>query len=80
MPWNLHNRYEDSKVVKGETKPKTDVTINEEKQTVVYKRYYHVFKKGELEGLIVSIPNCRVVDSYYDHANWAVRILKTAEE
>ncbi|KAL4508572.1 hypothetical protein ABPG72_003876 [Tetrahymena utriculariae] len=79
VPWNLQNKYEDEKVVKGEIKPNTDIQINEAKQSVVYKRYYHVFKKGELEELISRIPNCKINDSYYDHANWVVKIEKTSE-
>lgn len=50
--------------------------INEEKKTVVYKRYYHVFIKGEIENLVSQIPNVQLMESYYDHANWVVRIKK----
>ncbi|XP_064637725.1 uncharacterized protein LOC135493960 [Lineus longissimus] len=38
-----------------------------------YHRYYHVFKDGELNGLITKyVPGLNVVDTYYDHANWCV--------
>ncbi|TKR75752.1 hypothetical protein L596_016997 [Steinernema carpocapsae] len=39
---------------------------------VTFYRYYHVFKKGELEQLISSVPNLRIVSSNYDNANWCV--------
>ena len=55
---------------------KKDITINEEKKTVVYKRYYHVFKKGELEDMVMKIPNIEITQSYFDHANWVVIIKK----
>uniref|UniRef100_A0AC35UCU0 Methyltransf_11 domain-containing protein n=1 Tax=Rhabditophanes sp. KR3021 TaxID=114890 RepID=A0AC35UCU0_9BILA len=39
-------------------------------QEVTYYRYYHVFKKGELESLIDEVEGLKVVDSFYDSANW----------
>ncbi|EGR33324.1 hypothetical protein IMG5_056220 [Ichthyophthirius multifiliis] len=78
VPWNLQNKYENEKIISGEEKPNTDIQINEAKQSVVYKRYYHVFKKGEIEQLIIeNIKNCQIVDNFYDHANWVVRLKKT---
>ncbi|XP_069496358.1 probable tRNA methyltransferase 9B [Ambystoma mexicanum] len=36
-------------------------------------RYYHVFRKGELVELIEHhIPELRVVQAFFDHANWCV--------
>jgi hypothetical protein len=32
-----------------------DYEINDQKKTVVYKRYYHVFRKGELEELLAEL-------------------------
>ena len=38
-----------------------------------FKRFYHVFKEGELSDLITRHVEClHVIDSYYDHANWCV--------
>ena len=35
------------------------------------KRFYHVFKKNELNQLIVdNCPNLLIYDTYYDHGNW----------
>ncbi|CEF66913.1 Putative methyltransferase KIAA1456 [Strongyloides ratti] len=45
---------------------------------VTYYRYYHVFKKGELESLIDSIPGLKTVDSFYDSANWCCIVEKIA--
>lgn len=50
--------------------------VDETKKTVVYKRYYHVFKKGELEDLVMDIEGLKIIESYYDHANWCVKIRK----
>ncbi|GFR93062.1 hypothetical protein ElyMa_006216200 [Elysia marginata] len=36
-------------------------------------RYYHVFKKDELEDLIKEfVPNLCVIDTFYDHSNWCI--------
>lgn len=40
------------------------------KQSTVYHRYYHVFKKEELENLIKEIDGIDIIYSYYDHENW----------
>lgn len=43
-------------------------------------RYYHLFKKGELEGLINFIPELLLVRSGYDHQNWWVEFSKNQVE
>ncbi|KRX00371.1 hypothetical protein PPERSA_10870 [Pseudocohnilembus persalinus] len=50
--------------------------VDAEKQSVVYKRYYHVFIKGELEALVEKSGLFDIEDSYFDHANWAVILRK----
>lgn len=37
-----------------------------------YQRYYHVFKEGELPGLVSKVSQLLILDSYYDHENWCV--------
>lgn len=82
VPWNLHNKYhkenvkggieeEDAvqKVIEeGENRP--EVYENEEKQAVVYKRYYHLFVFKELETLLGEINGLKIVESFYDRDNW----------
>lgn len=41
-----------------------------EKRSVVYHRYYHVFKEKELENLLLNIEGIKILKSYYDHENW----------
>lgn len=77
VPWNLHFKYEGQEDLKKKKESAVqEQEINEEKQTVVYKRYYHVFKEGELERLVSEHKQARIVDSYYDHANWCVVLEK----
>jgi alkylated DNA repair protein alkB family protein 8 len=80
VPWNNQLKFE----------PKSqssdiDKNLNEAKQTVVYKRFYHVFKKGELEELVSECKqelstSLEIKDSYYDHENWCIEILKKPKE
>jgi alkylated DNA repair protein alkB family protein 8 len=63
--------------VSGEPENKeTDILMNEGKKTLVYKRYYHMFKKGELEELVGQVPGLEVQESYYDNDNWCVILKK----
>ena len=38
----------------------------------IFHRYYHVFCEGELEQLVLSVPNLQIEKSYYDQGNWCV--------
>lgn len=42
----------------------------------VYRRYYHVYRKGELEEDLKQIPNISVIRTYFDHQNWCAVISK----
>ena len=36
-------------------------------------RYYHVFKQGELDGLVKEyVPALSLIDTFYDHSNWCI--------
>lgn len=37
-----------------------------------FHRYYHVFREGELAGLLGEVEGVRVVEEFYDHENWCV--------
>ena len=36
----------------------------------MFQRYYHLFERGELEGLVARLPGAALVDSFYDKDNW----------
>ncbi|KAJ8298479.1 hypothetical protein KUTeg_025010 [Tegillarca granosa] len=63
VPWQL------------KSKDKSEMSKEEDKNT--FHRYYHVFKKDELETMCQSLNCCKVIDSYYDQGNWAVTLEKT---
>jgi len=58
---------------KGKSKQteRTEIELKETEE-VVFKRYYHLFKKGELEQLFSNIPQCKIIESTSDHENWYV--------
>ena len=84
VPWHLHDTYEEQKKQnQKEANPENskfiDTAIKDDnKQATVYHRYYHVFKEGEMEQLIMEHFEGRleIVDRYYDHANWVVELRK----
>ncbi|GMS89028.1 hypothetical protein PENTCL1PPCAC_11203, partial [Pristionchus entomophagus] len=43
---------------------------------VVFYRYYHVFRRGEIDSLITSIPSLRVLSETFENGNWNVIVQK----
>ncbi|CAI2387862.1 unnamed protein product [Moneuplotes crassus] len=83
VPWHLYHKYDKEQNRKREVNIQTNTGFietaikDETKNATIYHRYYHVFKKGELEALINKIPGLKIEQSYYDHANWCVVLEKT---
>ncbi|ELU13622.1 hypothetical protein CAPTEDRAFT_19467 [Capitella teleta] len=47
--------------------------IKSRNPSLLHKRYYHVFREGELGGLIETfIPEMEILESFFDHSNWCV--------
>lgn len=44
----------------------------------VYKRYYHMFREGELDALVNSVAGARTIHSFFDKSNWCVIFEATA--
>ena len=84
VPWHLHDTYEankkeNHKEANPEESKFIDTAIKDEnKQSTVYHRYYHVFMEGELEKLMTENFEGRleIINRYYDHANWVVELKK----
>lgn len=52
---------------------KTEADLNEDSTNSLNKRYYHVFRRNELDNLIKECaPNLIIYESYYDHGNWSI--------
>jgi ubiquinone/menaquinone biosynthesis C-methylase UbiE len=86
VPWKLNKRFaiqEKSTVqeeVEGRKRGKKVSSKSQQDEMVIYERYCHVYKEGELEDLCSRVPNCRVVESGWDRGNWFVRILKVEDD
>lgn len=46
--------------------------LDGKKSTVCFQRYYHLFRPGELEGLVRQVPGAQLLDAFYDKDNWCV--------
>jgi hypothetical protein len=80
VPWSLQQQF-----VRGGDKGSSSkqnknidsgVSADQESKSVVFQRFCHVYKEGELEELINMIPQCRVVESGFDKSNWFIMIEK----
>lgn len=52
----------------------------EEKEPETHLRYYHVFEETEFRCLCEQVPNCKIIDYYYEQGNWCVVFEKTQTE
>jgi len=85
VPWHMEQKYveelvnkEDSTSAKIKEMIEHSPTITkQDKKYVVFQRYYHVFRKGELTSLIHEIPHLQTEPEEFDHANWVVLATKT---
>jgi tRNA (uracil-5-)-methyltransferase TRM9 len=81
IPWHLQAVYQEKKgeIVEGETPNKTAEKKkgkNPNEEFTVYQRYYHLFKKGELEDLFQQIDGAQILQSSWDHDNWYIIVQK----
>lgn len=79
VPWKLNRRF----MIQDNNENQKDLksSVNSPKdEIVIYERYCHVYKEGELEDLCSRVPNCRVIESGWDKGNWFVRIVKVDDD
>lgn len=69
VPWVTQKQTKKKSVGKKDTKEVKDEEGSKVEKKVNY-RYYHLYKKGELEEDIVSVPGCCVRESGYERDNW----------
>ncbi|KAI9294501.1 S-adenosyl-L-methionine-dependent methyltransferase [Neoconidiobolus thromboides FSU 785] len=52
-------------------------SFTQDNEDKVYQRYYHLFKQGELEELVLSTDNkLQMINSGYDKDNWYIEVIK----
>ena len=67
-----------SSVSSADAAGKPFARIDAVKKTIVFERYYHLFRQGELEGLAAEVPGASVVDAFYDKSNWCIVLQRDA--
>lgn len=87
VPWRLQQRFfqagqsEESPSVAQMLSPEGPCEHVEEKEGhLVFQRFCHVYKEGELEEICSYVPQCRVVESGWDRGNWVIEIEKVLDE
>jgi ubiquinone/menaquinone biosynthesis C-methylase UbiE len=71
IPWHLQKQFNStsSNTTSSTNNFELDTTNNER----VYKRYYHLFKQGELETLVQQVPDIEsIVETHFEADNWIV--------
>jgi SAM-dependent methyltransferase len=86
VPWKLNKRF-----ARPESSPagSGQVTVEEsqepstkkknEDEVIIYERYCHVYREGELEDLCSRVPDCVVLESGYEKGNWFVKLQKVKD-
>lgn len=78
VPWKLAKRFaldsSSSSVSHGES------VVGKEDEVIVYQRFCHVFKEGELDDLCSRVPDCTVLESGYEKGNWFIKLQKISDE
>jgi alkylated DNA repair protein alkB family protein 8 len=69
VPWHLPmHRVEAAAAAQSAA----EAAVDTGKNALVFRRYYHLFEPGELEGLVEQVSGAAVVKGFYDKDNWCV--------
>lgn len=78
VDWKLQHKY-----AKGIAESEKNAEVNEpqvstedDKKWIVYQRYCHVYREGEIESLIAQVPGLKVEKTCYSRSNWCVFLRK----
>jgi len=77
VPWHLPMHRAEALAA---SQSAAEAAVDTGKNALVFRRYYHLFEHGELEGLVEQVSGAAVVEEFYDKDNWCVvfeRILMT---
>ncbi|KAI8833548.1 hypothetical protein BC829DRAFT_377445 [Chytridium lagenaria] len=80
VPWTFPKQIFKSKADQNEKTGVDTQILREDERDVVYQRFYHVFKKGELEETALAAGGLDIVDSGYDRDNWYIIAQKTTQQ
>ncbi|DBA02863.1 TPA: LOW QUALITY PROTEIN: hypothetical protein N0F65_006653 [Lagenidium giganteum] len=66
VEWKLQEKYAPAEQLTTHAKE------DKARRWVVYQRYCHVYRQGELEELVAQVPGLRVISSAYSRSNWCL--------
>lgn len=75
VPWHLQKRWQ----TPADRQKKLDTEISS-KGEIIFKRYYHLFKEGELSALCSQIPNIKILTVNYEKGNWGIILEKIGND
>lgn len=84
VEWKLQEKYAPSTSTEAheqQTQPSLiakHAKKNDEKKWVVYQRYCHVYRAGELEELVSQVPGLQVSECEYSRSNWCLKLVRVA--
>eukprot|EP01138_Halocafeteria_seosinensis_P014978 gb/GECG01015290.1/.p1 GENE.gb/GECG01015290.1/~~gb/GECG01015290.1/.p1 ORF type:complete len:688 (+),score=93.39 gb/GECG01015290.1/:1-2064(+) len=70
VPWNLDRKLVS---VSAEEISRSHAVVDEERDKIVFQRYCHVYRQGEIEGLIEEL-DCQLIieRSWWEKGNWCI--------
>ena len=75
VEWKLQQKYaKDDEDMDAESHGQMD----REKRWIVYERYCHVYRSGELESLVDQVPGLELVSVEYIRSNWCLCLQRIA--
>lgn len=80
VPWKLNKRFLPENNSSKEEISNKKALPEDQDEILIYERYCHVYKEGELEDLCSRVPGCRLVESGWDRGNWFVRLEKVRDD
>jgi hypothetical protein len=86
VEWKLQEKYVDQRIESDAAQDETQqprgvrhAKADTGKRWVVYQRYCHVYKRGELEALVAQVPGLEVLETHYSRSNWCIHVARVAE-
>jgi alkylated DNA repair protein alkB family protein 8 len=71
VEWKLQEKY-----ASNDQEQTEHAHRNDDKKWIVYQRYCHVYRQGELEALISQIPGLSIISSTFSRSNWCIHVAR----
>lgn len=68
VEWKLQQKYANE----DEGAATSHGRVDSENRWIVYERYCHVYRNGELEDIVAQVPGFKIVSVEYTRSNWCL--------